>query len=121
MLRCWWVLTAALLFVANASSQFAAPYIADYWIEVNLHRDATMTVTETITVNFGSVLRHGIYRKIPFRYQRQIKGIPTTYNIRIKLLSVTDERGNPLPCQGLARRAVIGFGELETQTDMSVA
>jgi uncharacterized membrane protein len=97
MLRCWWVLTAALLFVANASSQFAAPYIADYWIEVNLHRNATMTVTETITVNFGSVLRHGIYRKIPFRYQRQIKGIPTTYNIRIKLLSVTDERGNPYP------------------------
>ena len=97
MLRHWWVLTVVSLFVTTASAQFAVPYIADYQVEVNLHRNATMTVTETITVNFGSVPRHGIYRKIPFRYQRKVKGIPTTYNIRIKLLSVTDERGNPYP------------------------
>jgi len=97
MLRHLCVLTAISLFVATASAQFAVPYIADYQIEVNLNRNATLTVIETVTVNFGSVLRHGIYRKIPFRYQRQIKGVPTTYNIRIKLLSVTDEKGNPYP------------------------
>jgi len=97
MLRHCWFLAAISFFAATASAQFAVPYIADYQIEVNLHRNATMTVTETVTVNFGSVLRHGIYRKIPFRYQHKIKGIPTTYNIRIKLLSVTDERGNSYP------------------------
>lgn len=117
MLRDWWVLTVVSLFVTTASAQFAVPYIADYQVEVNLHRNATMTVTETITVNFGSVLRHGIYRKIPFRYQRKVKGIPTTYNIRIKLLSVTDERGNPYPVK-VWREVAIGFGELATQTSM---
>ncbi len=78
-------------------SEFSVPYIANYQVEINWHPDATLTITETITVDFGPVLRHGIYRKIPFRYERQIRRFPTTYNLRIRLLSVTDGRGHSYP------------------------
>ncbi|MFN3421474.1 MAG: DUF2207 domain-containing protein, partial [Armatimonadota bacterium] len=98
MFRRWWLLLATVGFLmATASAQFTPPYIADYHVEIDLHRDSTLTVTETIVVNFGQVLRHGIYRKIPFRYERTVKGVPTAYNLRIRLISVTDEHGNSYP------------------------
>ncbi|MCX7969487.1 MAG: DUF2207 domain-containing protein [Armatimonadetes bacterium] len=98
MLKSWWLLlTTVTLLNATASAQFTSPYIADYRVEIGLHRDSTLTVTETIVVNFGQVLRHGIYRKIPFRYERLVKDVPIAYNLRIRLISVTDERGNSYP------------------------
>lgn len=97
MFRCWWLFTTVAFFVSSAPAQLLVPYIADYRVEINLRDDSTLIVTETIVVNFGQVLRHGIYRKVPFRYKRQVKGVPTTYNLRIKLLSVTDEHGNSYP------------------------
>ena len=98
MFKRWCLLLATVgLLTVSASAQFISPYIADYQVEIDLHRDSTLTVTETIVVNFGQVLRHGIYRKIPFRYRRSVKGVPAAYNIRIRLISVTDERGEPYP------------------------
>lgn len=91
------LLTIVGLLAATASAQFTHPYIADYQVEIELHLDSTLTVTETIVVNFGQVLRHGIYRKVPFRHERRVKGVPTAYNLRIRLLSVSDEHGNSYP------------------------
>ncbi|MGQ9520940.1 MAG: DUF2207 domain-containing protein [Candidatus Fervidibacter sp.] len=97
MFRCWWLFTIVAFSVSSASAQLSVPYIAGYLVEVNLRDDSTLIVTETIVVNFGQVLRHGIYRKVPFRYKRRVKGVPTTYNLHIKLLSVTDEHRNSYP------------------------
>ncbi|MFA0751854.1 MAG: hypothetical protein SLRJCFUN_002257 [Candidatus Fervidibacter sp.] len=92
-----WVLVSLLLLVGNAGAQFIPPYIADYRIQIDLHADSTLMVTETIAVNFGQVLRHGIYRKIPYRYTRKVRGIPLRYNLRMRLQSVTDANGQALP------------------------
>ncbi len=95
--HCCLLLTTVAILTGEVSAQFAPPYIADYRVEIDLHRDSTLTVVETIVVNFGQVLRHGIYRKIPFRYKRTVKRVPIAYNLRIRLISVTDERGNSYP------------------------
>lgn len=92
-----WALIGLLLLVGNAGAQFIPPYIADYRIQIDLHADSTLTVTETIAVNFGQVPRHGIYRKIPYRYTRKVKGIPLRYDLRMRLQSVTDANGQSLP------------------------
>ncbi len=89
----WLIVTGLLLFCGIASAQFLPPYIADYQVRIELHPDSTLTVTETIVVNFGTVERHGIYRKIPYRYQRSVKGMPSRYNLRLRLLSVTNGQG----------------------------
>lgn len=54
-------------------------------------------MTETITVNLGQIPRHRIYRKVPYRYTRKVKGVPLRYNLRIRLNSVTDAHGQALP------------------------
>jgi hypothetical protein len=91
------MLIGLLLLVRNAGAQFIPPYIADYRIHIDLHADSTLTVTETIAVNFGQLPRHGIYRKVPYRYSRKVKGIPLRYNLRMRLQSVTDAKGQALP------------------------
>jgi uncharacterized membrane protein len=91
------MLIGLLLLVRNAGAQFIPPYIADYRIHIDLHTDSTLTVTETIAVNFGQLPRHGIYRKVPYRYSRKVKGIPLRYNLRMRLQSVTDAKGQALP------------------------
>src|SRR5579871_5227632 len=48
-----------------------------------------LDVNETITIDFGKVQRHGIYRFIPITYERG-HGV---YNTPLKLLDVTDRRG----------------------------
>ncbi len=56
---------------------------------IDVQRDGTLVVREEITVDFGPVARHGIFRYIPVKYQRK----RLSYNLRLKFLSVTDERG----------------------------
>ncbi|MFA0752760.1 MAG: hypothetical protein IMHGJWDQ_000522 [Candidatus Fervidibacter sp.] len=91
-----WLLLGLTLTCATVYGQFLPPYIADYSVTIDLHRDSTLTVTETIIVNFGEVKRHGIYRKIPYRYRRSVRGVSLAYNLRLRLVSVTDAAGNRL-------------------------
>jgi hypothetical protein len=60
---------------------------------VRLNKDTSMDVTETIVMDFEGAQRRGIYRKIPVRYDRY----GGNYSIYLKLLSVTDEKGQARP------------------------
>ena len=63
--------------------------------------DRTITVVETIDVDFGSLERHGIYRDIQVSYQKTVDaGLPISAGrIRVDLdrLLVADGDGQPLP------------------------
>lgn len=48
-----------------------------------------LTVTETITYDFGIEERHGIFRTIPYQYSRD----GFNYNARLSIISVVDETG----------------------------
>ncbi len=54
------------------SSTTAQEYftISQYNVEVNINKDASLNITETINVHFTEQ-RHGIIRLIPFKYKLQ--------------------------------------------------
>jgi hypothetical protein len=59
---------------------------------IRLNRDASLDVTETILMDFGKERKHGTYRFIPLRQERN----GDNYRIDIRLLNVTDDKGKPL-------------------------
>lgn len=59
---------------------------------LHLQKDTTIDVTETITMDFGTAERHGIYRVIPVRYTRY----GNAYTTPLRVESVTDESGRAL-------------------------
>lgn len=61
--------------------------------QVVISSDGMVTVTETIVYDFGSAERHGIYRIIPYSYNRD----GSKYKISIGLLGVSDEMGSTIP------------------------
>jgi len=83
------ILSAVLFFteVANAEQ-------IDYFqVDIEVKEDSSFVVTEGIVYNFGNIDHHGIYRDIPYSYTRS----GSKYNVRINVLSVTDENGNAWP------------------------
>jgi uncharacterized membrane protein len=76
-----------------------ATVISDYAVQVSVHPDSHLSVTETITVNFGDDQKHGIYRTIPVAYERSAHfgglSAPANYNMRLHLHAITDESGGP--------------------------
>jgi uncharacterized membrane protein YgcG len=62
---------------------------------VQLHRDRSLDVNEVIVYNFGSEIKHGILRFIPIKYERQQR----TYEIGLRVTSITDEHATSLPYQ----------------------
>jgi hypothetical protein len=90
----------AILGALLTSFAFAAPVsiaqthtnsyaIKQYTSEIRLEKDTTLTVKETITINFPNP-RHGIYRTIPVTHTINGKTIYT----KLKVLSVKDDAGN---------------------------
>jgi hypothetical protein len=67
--------------------------ITSFESEIWLNPDSSLTVEETIEYDFGNTRKHGIFRKIPYKYTR----LGTRYNFRINILGVTSENGNYLP------------------------
>ena len=61
---------------------------------ITLNRDTTVNVAETISVDFGALQKHGIFRTIPTSYRTQSNN---TLNIRFHLNSVTDQAENSIP------------------------
>lgn len=53
--------------------------IASFDVQAMVEPDRMVTVTETITYDFGSAERHGIFREIPVRYERN----GATYRLRL--------------------------------------
>src|SRR5262245_8444824 len=90
-IRSWlvlgWIATLTTLIVSPAP----ADVIRDFDVRIELGKDATLDITELITVEFDSP-RHGIFRMIPVRYERY--GNP--YSVDLRLKSITDEHGNSL-------------------------
>lgn len=64
--------------------------IEDFQSEIFVNRNTTLAVAETIKVNFLTP-KHGIFRIIPIIYSAKGK----TIRAKLKVLSVTDENGNP--------------------------
>jgi len=66
--------------------------IDNFDVRINLKADSSFEVTETIVYDFGQPLeeRHGIYRYLPYSYQRS----GTNYNVRLTVTGVTDVAGN---------------------------
>lgn len=63
------LLSALFFFISTASIQAQESfYIKHFDISVNVNKDASLDVTERIGVHFTEP-RHGIYRKIPFKYR----------------------------------------------------
>jgi uncharacterized membrane protein YgcG len=60
------VLCAFFLFPFFA---LAEEKISLYEIDIDIHKDSSITVLETIHYDFGESSRRGIYRNIPFRYE----------------------------------------------------
>ncbi len=91
----------------SAGAQDTGWEITSFDAVYTVNRDRTIDVVETIAVDFKRLQRHGIYREIPVRYNRVARAdVGSGVNIpagRVKvdltLMSVTDERGNPLGTQ----------------------
>jgi uncharacterized membrane protein len=64
--------------------------IESFQAQIDIQPDGTLRIVETISVDFGTLQRHGIYRDIPvlFRYDEERD---RRYDLRVE--SVTDERG----------------------------
>jgi uncharacterized membrane protein len=69
---------------------YAAESIDDFSAVIKINQDASLNVTETITYDFGEVMKHGIYRDITYKYQAR----GGNYNLRLSILSVKDADGN---------------------------
>ncbi len=81
---------SAILFFAEVVN---AEQIDYFQVDIELKEDSSFVVTESIFYNFENTEHHGIYRDIPYSYTRS----GSKYNVRINVLSVTDEDGNTWP------------------------
>ena len=87
---------AALLLVALAPGPAAAERIERFDVELHVEEDGAFTVVEEIRYDFGAEQRRGIYRDIPVRYTRSWQ---EDYDVRLRVLEVTDAEGRPRPRQ----------------------
>src|SRR6266566_4676667 len=69
---------------AQAEEQWV---ITSFHSDIAIARSSTLTVTEDIHVDFGSLQKHGIFRTIPLRY-RNDDSHDRYYNLEV--MSVTD-------------------------------
>jgi len=100
-MRGWALVLAGGLVVWNvgrpvhAETPLPYPHVRNYDVTLDVQTDGRLVITEVIGVDFGSVRRHGIYRRIPVRYSGSVGGLPTSYQLRLRRVSVTDPAGRP--------------------------
>ena len=64
------VILSVLLWAFQGSTSIADERILNYHSDITVHQDASMTVTETITVRAErNQIKRGIYRDFPTRYK----------------------------------------------------
>lgn len=107
MRRLRWL--AVLLAWGLAPATARAWEIASFETRVDVHADATATVTETIATDFTGEDRHGIYRDIPIHYADRAG---QHFVLRVRVREVADPSGRPWPYRletaGRYRRIRIG-------------
>jgi len=90
----------AALFFAQSAFAYTPWYIKSFDQTVEIYKDGTFHVTETIVADFSDDPHHGIFRDIPTNYKDKY-GNP--FHLRFKLISVTDENGRPHPIASSGR------------------
>jgi len=90
MKKIFFIFIFAVLFAGASPAIARAEQINSFKTDIAVQRDSSLIVTEEINYDFGDEERHGIYRTIPYKYYRS----GNNYNVRIKVLSVTDEQGS---------------------------
>ncbi len=83
---------AAAVFGITLAFPAAGEEITNYDVSVSVSRDSSITVSETISYDFGGLQRHGIFRDIPYSYSAR-GGI---YKLRISDIAVEDGSGEPV-------------------------
>lgn len=108
-------LAAALLLGLHAVTSLPALgqeawAIGRFHAEIQIRRDASLAIVESIDVDFGSLDRHGIFREIPVRYVAD-DDHDRVYDLDVR--SVLDGSGRPLPYEVSSRGAntVIRIGD----------
>jgi len=96
-----------LLLIPNLT--FAAEErIHNFEVQIQINKDSSLNVTETILYDFETLQRHGIYRDIPFKYSAR----GGNYNLRLTNISVFNDQGNLRPFEvstsGKNKRIKIG-------------
>ena len=66
MKKCVLLIILSIVFFVPINSYGANFTITDYTIEMNVNKDNTFDILESIMVNF-TVPQHGIYRTLPLR------------------------------------------------------
>ena len=81
-------------FPGQANADYSSFEIDNYNVRINVLKDSTIEVTETLDVNFNQE-RHGIYRDIPLKgtLKREVNGklVKSNYTIEIYDVFVLDE------------------------------
>ncbi|HET9605103.1 MAG TPA: DUF2207 domain-containing protein [Gemmatimonadales bacterium] len=97
------VLLIVLLLPVSLTAQDTGWVIQSFDAQYSVKADRTINVIEQITVDFGSLQKHGIYREIPVSYAKVLDaGAPVragTVKVGLDVLSVTDEQGRKLGTQ----------------------
>lgn len=81
---------ATLFFLADDPARAAEKeQIDSFEATIRINADASVDISERIAYDFGPEQKHGIYRRIPVRYEAR----GGNYNLRLSDVSVTDENG----------------------------
>jgi len=96
-------LVVAALAPASVASAQAAESIGTYDVAIRIEPDGSLTIRETIEYDFGSNLRHGIFRDVPTRfyvddtydrvYPLEVQSVDATQDAPTDL-EVTEQGGN---------------------------
>lgn len=108
MKKLLYLILLSLLFLFPMASHAQFEKVIDFGTDIVINQDSLLVVNEQITYDFGTEQRHGIYRDIIEKYQRD----SGNYYIDINVISVTDDKGNVWPyetsSQGIYYRIKIG-------------
>lgn len=95
------LLTALLALPGPAAGQAPTERILSFHSDIVVHEDASMSVTETITVRAtGAQIRRGIFRDFPTRYADALRN---NYVVDFQVLDVLRD-GRPEPYRRRGRR-----------------
>lgn len=70
--------------------------IENFHSAITVNQNTSMSVVETIEVDFNNLQKHGIFRLIPIKYRTRFGN---NLNVHFDLISVTDKNGNKIPVQ----------------------
>jgi uncharacterized membrane protein YgcG len=87
-------IVAALCMAPSAAARGGMDWEIDSFdVAIEIDPEGRVRVTETIVADFTRDPHRGILRHIPYRYRRH----GASFDMRLRLIGVTDERGDPHP------------------------